>query len=69
MSEKLDAATIRAWAKARGMDVGKRGRIAPAITEAYIRSLNHAPASNVRLVAGPVTVTHRTGDPTAGQAS
>lgn len=51
------AQEIRAWAKSRGMDVGKRGRIAPAIVEAFYRSQAEPQASNVRLVA-PVTVTY-----------
>ena len=49
------AAEIRAWARSVGMDVGARGRIAPAIRSAYERHVSTPAATNVRVI--PATVT------------
>jgi hypothetical protein len=65
------SAEVRAWARSRGIQVGARGRVAPSIIAAYMRSMEETPASNVRVVSqnGPVTVTYGTGNPPAGEAS
>lgn len=68
------SAEVRAWARARGIQVGARGRVAPSIVAAYMRSMEETPASNVRVIpgsaqVGPVAVAYGAGDGTAGQVS
>jgi hypothetical protein len=37
-AQEVDAAAVRKWAQEQGLDVGARGRVAPAIVEQYLRA-------------------------------